>query len=64
MQALGGEQHARYANKSRGAIAAKHRASEGKYGWEPYPCGPPAHLAATCALPTSTTATAVILSKV
>jgi len=31
MQALGGEQHARYATKSHGAIAAKHRASEGKH---------------------------------
>jgi hypothetical protein len=35
----------------------------GNTSWEPYPCGPPAHLAATCALPTSTTATAVILSS-
>jgi hypothetical protein len=26
----GGEQHARYATKSHGAIAAKHRASEGE----------------------------------
>jgi hypothetical protein len=30
MQALGGEQHAHYATKSHGAIAAKHRASEGE----------------------------------
>jgi hypothetical protein len=35
----------------------------GNTSWEPYPCGPPAHLAATCALPTSTTVTAVILSS-
>jgi hypothetical protein len=27
---MGGEQHARYATKSHGAIAAKHRASEGE----------------------------------
>ena len=28
--AMGGEQHARYATKSHGAIAAKHRVSEGE----------------------------------
>ena len=28
---MGGEQHARYATKSHGAIAAKHCASEGKH---------------------------------
>jgi len=58
MQALGGEQHARYATKSHGAIAAKHRASEGETLVGSITLGgPPAHLAATCALPTSTTAT-------
>jgi hypothetical protein len=62
---LGGEQHARYATKSHGAIAAKHRASEGETLVGSLTLGgPPAHLAATCALPTSTTATAVILSNV
>ena len=34
---MGGEQHARYATKSHGAIAAKYRASEGDYSLEPYP---------------------------
>ena len=63
--AMGGEQHARYATKSHGAIAAKHRASEGETTVGSLTLsGPPAHLAATCALPTSTTATVVILSNV
>jgi hypothetical protein len=60
-----GEQHARYATKSHGAIAAKHRASEGKIKLGALPLrAAPAHLAAIYALPTSTTATAVILSNV
>jgi hypothetical protein len=37
---------------------------EGNTSWELYPCGPPAHLAAPCALPTSTTVTTVVLSNV
>ena len=36
---------------------------KGNYSREPYPCGLPAHLAATCALPASTTAAAVILGS-
>ena len=62
---MGGEQHAHYANKSHGAIAAKHRASEVEITVGSLTLGgPPAHLAATFALPTYTTATAVILSNV